>query len=134
MSYVTDDKPVYPIGVVSKLLDVHPETIRSWENFGIIKVDRINKRRYFSQNDIKRLRFALKMMNEGINLPALYHFLEFYPCWYYGQCPVCMHSTSNNKCGKLCWKEDGTYCIQNVDKNQCTSCWVNDGQIFKINK
>jgi MerR family transcriptional regulator/heat shock protein HspR len=53
-----DERPVYSIGIISRLLDVHPETIRGWENFGIIKVNRINKRRYFSQNDVKRLRFA----------------------------------------------------------------------------
>ena len=36
MSCSTDDKPLYPIGVVSKLLDVHPETLRGWEKFGIV--------------------------------------------------------------------------------------------------
>ena len=70
MTDIIDERPVYPIGVVSRLLDVHPETIRGWEHSGIIRVSRINKRRYFSQNDLKRLRFAQKMMNEIQELKA----------------------------------------------------------------
>ena len=129
-----DERAVYPIGVISRLLDVHPETIRGWENSGIIRVSRINKRRFFSQNDLKRLRFAQKMMNEGINLPALSRFLKFYPCWHNGECPGCMHPTSNNNCGKLCWKEENTYCIQNVDKKQCSTCWVINGEGLEPDK
>jgi MerR family transcriptional regulator/heat shock protein HspR len=134
MSNKYNEEPVYQIGVVSRLLGVHPETIRGWENSGIIKVSRINNRRYFSQNDIKRLRFAQKMMNEGINLPALSRFLKFYPCWYSGRCPECMHPTLSNKCGKLCWRDDKTYCIQVFDKKQCSTCWVINSEGIELSK
>ena len=132
MTESLDERSIYPIGVVSRLLDVHPETIRGWENSGIIMTSRINKRRYFSQNDLKRLRFAQKMMNEGINLPAFSFFLKFYPCWYSGECPECMHTTDNKKCGKLCWKEDDTYCIQIYDKKLCSTCRVNSSDSVEL--
>ena len=31
------DRPLYSIGTVSELLDVHPETLRVWERHGLLK-------------------------------------------------------------------------------------------------
>jgi len=54
---VMQNRPVYPIGIVSELLNVHPETIRVWERYGVIKPKRRSGRRYYSETDLKRLRF-----------------------------------------------------------------------------
>ncbi|GAI66979.1 unnamed protein product, partial [marine sediment metagenome] len=51
------NRPVYPIGIVSELLDVHPETIRVWERYGVIHPYRRNGKRFYSDNDLERLRF-----------------------------------------------------------------------------
>jgi len=54
---IMQNRPVYPIGIVSELLNVHPETIRVWERSSVITPKRRNGRRYYSETDLKRLRF-----------------------------------------------------------------------------
>jgi MerR family transcriptional regulator/heat shock protein HspR len=57
---IGSDKSLYAIGVVSEILDVHPETIRVWERRGLIQPSRRGGKRLYSDNDLKRLRFILK--------------------------------------------------------------------------
>ena len=114
--------PAFPIGVVAELLDVHPETIRVWERHGIIKPQRRSGRRFYSETDLKRLRFIQRLMAEGLNLPAIDHYLQLYPCWQRGECPVCMHRSENVGCTKPCWKVDGAYCLVTESENLCVIC------------
>lgn len=48
---------LYPIGIVSELINVHPETIRVWERYGVIQPGRRGGKRFYSENDLARLRF-----------------------------------------------------------------------------
>ena len=114
--------PLFPIGVVSELLNVHPETIRVWERYGIIKPQRRSGRRFYSETDLKRLRFVQRLMAENLNLPAIRHYLQLYPCWESDACPACMHSSASGMCSKLCWKEEGTYCQVYGDESACSNC------------
>ena len=101
-------KPVYPIGVVADLLGVHPETIRVWERSGVIEPpERRSGKRFYSDEDLKRLQFVQKLISEGLNLPAINHYLQLYPCWTMHDCPGCMRRTQNAGCAKPCWREDG---------------------------
>ena len=76
------DRPVYPIGVVAEMIDVHPETIRAWERGGVIESpQRRGGKRFYSDVDLKRLQFVRKLVVEGLNLPAISHYLQLYPCW-----------------------------------------------------
>ncbi len=117
-----EDRPLYPIGVVSELLDVHPETIRVWEGYSVIRPLRRSGKRFYSNNDLQRLRFIQKLIAEGLNLPAIRHYLRLYPCWQLDDCPDCMQRTNNIRCAKPCWKKDGTYCQVSAEEDSCSKC------------
>ena len=120
---MSDSIPVYPIGVVSELISTHPETIRVWERHGIVKPKRRSGKRYYSENDLSRLRFILMLTEEGLNLPSIKYYLHIYPCWTYDDCPTCMHRTKTETvCSKKCWKEAGTYCDMTSNKRTCEDC------------
>lgn len=46
------NQPVYPIDIVSELLNVHPETVRVWERYGIIQPQRRGGKRFYSEADL----------------------------------------------------------------------------------
>ncbi len=114
--------PVFPIGVVSDILKVHPETIRVWERYGVIKPQRRSGKRFYSENDLKRLQFIQKLITEDLNLPAIRYYLRLYPCWQFDGCPACMHSTKLDVCTKPCWKEEGMYCQVYGIEETCSNC------------
>ncbi len=125
MTENSDEKenlPVFPIGVVSDLLVVHPETIRIWERYGVIKPQRRSGKRFYSENDMKRLRFIRKLISQDLNLPAIRHYLQLYPCWEMNECPSCMHGSELPVCAKQCWKEENLYCQVHAEKDTCSNC------------
>lgn len=116
------NRPVYPIGVVSELLDVHPETIRVWERYGVVQPLRRSGKRFYSENDLKRLRFIQRLAGQGLNLPAVCHYLQLYPCWQMDDCPGCMHRSEHIRCTKPCWKDERTYCQVSGNEDTCSNC------------
>jgi MerR family transcriptional regulator/heat shock protein HspR len=117
-----NDLPVFPIGVVSDILNVHPETIRVWERSGVIRPQRRSGKRFYSETDLERLRFIQRLITEKLNLPAISHYLRLYPCWQLDGCPACMHSSKHTVCAKPCWKEEGAYCQVYGNEDTCSSC------------
>jgi MerR family transcriptional regulator/heat shock protein HspR len=62
------NEPVYLISIVSKLLNVHPQTLRLYEKEGFIQPRRTNKQRVYSESDIERLNLILQLTRElGVN-------------------------------------------------------------------
>ncbi len=60
--------PVYMISVVSRLLEVHPQTLRMYEREGFISPHRINRQRLYSEEDIDRLNLVIRLTKEmGVN-------------------------------------------------------------------
>jgi MerR family transcriptional regulator/heat shock protein HspR len=123
------NRPVYPIGVVAEMLNVHPETVRVWERHGVVRPGRRSGRRFYSDNDLKRLRFIQRLTNEGLNLPAIRHYLRLYPCWELEGCPECMHRSQDATCTKPCWKEEGTYCQVSGSDDLCRNCEYRDRRL-----
>lgn len=119
---VMQSRPVYPIGIVSELLNAHPETIRVWERHGLVRPQRRKDKRFYSDNDLKRLQFIQRLKKKGLKLPAISYFLQLYPCWFRDDCPVCMHRSEFTSCAKPCWKEEGTYCLASFDEDLCAKC------------
>ena len=67
------DEPVYLISVVSKILNIHPQTLRQYEREGLIKPGRTEgKMRLYSQRDIDKLKLILSLVRElGVNLAGV---------------------------------------------------------------
>ena len=122
---VMQNRPLYPIGVVAELLNLHPETIRVWERYGVVQPQRRSGRRFYSDNDLRRLRFIEKLRKEGLNKAAVSHYIKLYPCWKHDSCPPCVHFSEHNNCSKPCWKEKGVYCIVSYSTDLCSNCEFN---------
>ena len=69
----TYDEPVYLISIVSKILDIHPQTLRQYERENLICPSRTNGRiRLYSQRDIDRIKLILRLTRElGVNLAGV---------------------------------------------------------------
>lgn len=67
------DEPVYLISVVSKILDIHPQTLRQYERENLICPSRSNGRiRLYSQRDIDKIKLILRLTRElGVNLAGV---------------------------------------------------------------
>ncbi|THB76350.1 MAG: MerR family transcriptional regulator [Desulfobulbaceae bacterium] len=94
---MTDQTPVYSIGVAAQILNVHPRTLRIYEDEGLIKPARKGNRRYFSQNDVVWIDCLRKMIHdEGISIPGIKKLLRYAPCWEITDCPkeVCEPCTA----------------------------------------
>lgn len=76
---VMDDRerPVYMISVAAELAGVHPQTLRVYEQKGLVTPKRTegNTRRY-SQADIDRLSLISELTEEGINLAGVIRILD----------------------------------------------------------
>ena len=62
------DRPLYLISVVSKMLEVHPQTLRMYEREGFVTPRRINRQRIYSENDVERLNLVIELTKDlGVN-------------------------------------------------------------------
>ncbi|MBF0557849.1 MAG: MerR family transcriptional regulator [Nitrospirae bacterium] len=60
--------PLYMISVVSRILEVHPQTLRMYEREGFVSPHRINRQRFYSDDDIEQLDLIIKLIKElGVN-------------------------------------------------------------------
>ncbi|MEW6623184.1 MAG: MerR family transcriptional regulator [Bacillota bacterium] len=121
-----DNLPVYTISIVSKLLGVHQETLRIWERNGLIRPDRKNNQRLYSNNDFKRLKFVKVLLDEkGLNLAGIRQLIDFYPCWWKENCKGGKKKDEGHyiNTAKPCWKEEHTFCFTPLDKaDYCQGC------------
>lgn len=67
------NKPIYLISTVSKILNIHPQTLRQYEREGLIKPSRTNgKIRIYSQKDVDTIKTILTLTRDiGINLAGI---------------------------------------------------------------
>ncbi len=120
--------PRYTIGVVAEMLGIHPETIRVWETSGVVKPpQRRSGKRFFSENDLKHLRFIRKLAGEGLTQRAIIYYLRLYPCWKTPDCTGCVHSSRHGGSVKPCWKEEDSYCQVASLEDPCTGCTLRTG-------
>ncbi len=61
-------EPLYMISVVSRMLEVHPQTLRMYEREGFIRPHRVNRQRLYSDDDLDRLNLVIRLTKElGVN-------------------------------------------------------------------
>ncbi|HDK17283.1 MAG TPA: MerR family transcriptional regulator [Nitrospirae bacterium] len=65
-----DDKkrPLFMIGVVCEMFNIHPQTLRLYEREGLLNPQRVGGARLYSQEDLDRIRTILNLTKElGVN-------------------------------------------------------------------
>lgn len=71
------DKPLYMISVAADLTGMHPQTLRVYEQKGLVTPGRSRgNTRLYSQADIERLGLINKLTDEGINLAGVVRILD----------------------------------------------------------
>ena len=68
-----DPTPKYMIGVAASLVGMHPQTLRLYENKGLVRPQRTpGGTRLYSEDDIDRLRIIQRLTTEvGLNLAGV---------------------------------------------------------------
>ena len=73
-----DDRPRYMISVAADLVGMHPQTLRIYEQKGLVRPQRTRgNTRLYSEADIERLRLIGRLTSElGLNLAGVEHVLR----------------------------------------------------------
>ena len=122
---ISSNVPIYPISVAAKLLDVHPRTIRIYENEGLISPSRKGKKRFFSKDDIHWIQCLRYMIHDaGISIPGIKKLLDLSPCWEIKGCPEERREQCSAYVDRTspCWERANLACAQKV--GQCQSCHI----------
>ena len=62
---MNDDRPIYMISVAAELVGMHPQTLRMYEQKGLIRPKRTpGGTRLYSEADVERLRIVQRLTNE----------------------------------------------------------------------
>ncbi len=71
-------RPVYMIGVASELIGVHPQTLRMYEQKGLLRPRKsIKNTRLYSQEDVELGRYIQRLTQEmGMNLAGVKKILD----------------------------------------------------------
>jgi MerR family transcriptional regulator/heat shock protein HspR len=66
-------RPLYMIGVVAEMLDVHPQTLRFYEKKGLLRPSRtVGRTRMYSAEDVEELARLLRLTRDlGVNLAGV---------------------------------------------------------------
>ncbi|ADY73181.1 transcriptional regulator, MerR family [Desulfurobacterium thermolithotrophum DSM 11699] len=75
---IDKDTPVYMISIVAKIAGVHPQTLRFYENEGLIKPSRTEGRtRLYSERDLVRVKRIVSLTRErGVNVAGTHLILK----------------------------------------------------------
>ncbi len=120
-----NDKAIFPISVAAKLLDVHPRTLRIYEEEGLLRPARQGNKRYFSQDNIEWVRCLRKLIHEeGISIPGVKKLLDLIPCWELKKCSreVRLSCTAFVDRSLPCWQTAKTICAR--EPSRCENCEV----------
>jgi MerR family transcriptional regulator, heat shock protein HspR len=67
------DRPIYMISVAAELVGMHPQTLRAYEDKGLVRPGRTpGGTRLYSESDVERLRIIQRLTTElGLNLAGV---------------------------------------------------------------
>ena len=73
-----DDRPRYMISVAADLVGMHPQTLRIYEQKGLVRPKRTaGNTRLYSERDLERLRLIQRLTTDlGLNLAGVEHVLR----------------------------------------------------------
>jgi MerR family transcriptional regulator/heat shock protein HspR len=69
----TQDEPCFTISVVARMVDLHPQTLRNYEDLGLVVPQRSDGNiRLYSPSEVERLRKISRLTQElGVNLAGV---------------------------------------------------------------
>jgi MerR family transcriptional regulator, heat shock protein HspR len=75
---MTDDRPRYMISVAAELVGMHPQTLRQYEEKGLVRPRRTaGNTRLYSEADLERLRLIQRLTGQlGLNLAGVEAVLD----------------------------------------------------------
>jgi MerR family transcriptional regulator/heat shock protein HspR len=120
---IDSDKPIFPISVAAKLLDVHPRTLRIYEEEDLLKPARQGNKRFFSQDDIEWVRCLRTLIHEeGISIPGIKKLLDLTPCWEIKKCSRQVREVCTSFVDRTapCWQRTRAVCQR--EPRRCESC------------
>lgn len=83
-----DDKAVFTIGMVASMLNVHPRTLRNYEDKGLVMPVRKGAWRYYTMRDVQWIACLREMIHtHGVSINAVIKLLKYTPCWNIINCP-----------------------------------------------
>ncbi|QIJ72878.1 MerR family transcriptional regulator [Thermosulfuriphilus ammonigenes] len=132
---MSKDEPIFPISVASKLLGLHPRTLRIYEEEGLIKPARIGQKRYFSHNDLEWIKCLRQLIHEeGISIPGIKKLLTLSPCWEIKNCPEEVRAQCSAYQDRTipCWQRTKTACARRFQG--CQTCEVYLRDIEKLSE
>jgi len=117
-------RPLYSIGTVAELLNVHPETLRVWERHGLLNPTRRRGHRCYTDADVQRLLFIQHLIEKwGLNLSGVQAYIRLYPCWRNDRCPSLRRSSGPMPHAKPCWRDPDKWCASALlEPEPCGSC------------
>lgn len=70
---IPQQEPVFQISIVSRMIGLHQQTIRSYERIGLVKPHRTpGNTRLYSHADVERLQTVTRLVNDlGVNLAGV---------------------------------------------------------------
>ena len=75
-------RPVYSTSIASELLDIHQQTLRIYEDKGMVIPARRNTRHFYSNQDLTWIRTIRFLLHEKrVCLTGLRRMLGLIPCW-----------------------------------------------------
>ncbi len=119
-------EPIMSIGMVAQKLNVAVQTIRLYEQEGLIlPFKTASGRRLYSMHDLTRLHCIRKMIKEnGLNLQGIKRIFSFIPCWEFkgGLDNDCLNCPAYYSAEGPCWSlsKKGDKCAL----EDCRSCKV----------
>lgn len=120
---VENSDSIYPISVAAKLLEVHPRTLRIYEEEGLISPCRKGQKRFFSRDDIEWIQCLRDLIHEqGISIPGIKMLLELTPCWEINHCPPEKRDACSAFVDKTtpCWEREDLACAR--EPGRCKNC------------
>jgi MerR family transcriptional regulator/heat shock protein HspR len=83
-----ENKALFTIGMAAGMLEVHPRTLRNYEDAGLISPRRRGSWRYYTMRDLQWIECLREMIHEhGVSINAVKKLLKFTPCWNIIDCP-----------------------------------------------
>jgi len=124
MKNLMDNEPFLSIGMAARELRVAVQTLRMYENAGLVLPARsASGRRLYSLKDVEKLRCIRNLITkEGLNINGIKKILSLIPCWQFkgGVDKDCLACRAYRDATGPCWNVSkvGRKCLQ----ADCRSC------------